>query len=83
MVCTLLRIPIPFISTPKDSGGKTPLWVLLPQFLMIAALAAGIGWKLIHWRPAPAPFTLFIASLFIAQQWILHNPIVQTLKKKD
>jgi hypothetical protein len=44
------------------------LWVLLPQFLMIAALAAGIAWKLLHWHLAPAPFTLFIAFVFIAQQ---------------
>ncbi|HEA68212.1 MAG TPA: glycosyltransferase [Desulfobacterales bacterium] len=82
LICTLVRIRIPFISTPKDASVKTRLWAILPQIGMILALIMGIIWKILHWEQNPAPLTLLFGFLLILQQWILAVPIGQLLKRR-
>ena len=81
LVCTIARIPIPFMSTPKDSGSEINRWTILPQIFMIVAMIAGIIWKIVHWQKSPAPFTLLTALLLVGQQWILFVLVWQSLRK--
>ncbi|MDY6973247.1 MAG: cellulose synthase catalytic subunit [Thermodesulfobacteriota bacterium] len=81
LVCTIARISIPFMSTPKDSGFEMNQWTILPQIFMIAAMIIGIIWKIVHWQESPAPFTLITALLIVAQQWILFVLVWQSLRK--
>lgn len=80
LICTITRIPIAFMSTPKDTQSPIKLWTIMPQIGMIIILVAAIIWKLIHWQQDPAPFTLLTALLLVGQQWILLIPIWQKMK---
>jgi len=71
LICTITRIPIPFISTPKESGSGIDLRTIIPQMFMICALVAGIFWKVIHWNEGPAPLTLLFAMILLGKHWIL------------
>jgi len=82
-ICTLFRISVPFMSTPKGGGqDRVALWTVLPQLTMVALLFAGLLYKAVHWDAAPAPLTATAALLFLMQQWILIVPVSQILKNK-
>jgi cellulose synthase/poly-beta-1,6-N-acetylglucosamine synthase-like glycosyltransferase len=82
-ICTLVRIPIPFISTPKKANSsRISPWIIAPQLTMVALLAAGLLYKTIHWAAEPAPLTVTAALLLIFQQWILIVPVSQVLTNK-
>jgi hypothetical protein len=82
-ICTLFRISVPFMSTPKGGGqDRVALWTVLPQLTMVALLFAGLLYKAVHWEASPAPLTATAGLLFLMQQWILIVPIGQLLKKK-
>jgi cellulose synthase/poly-beta-1,6-N-acetylglucosamine synthase-like glycosyltransferase len=82
-LCTLFRISIPFMSTPKASGrDRIALWTVLPQVTMVALLLAGLLYKAVHWNAAPAPLTIAAAVVLMAQHWILFVPVNQILKNK-
>jgi cellulose synthase/poly-beta-1,6-N-acetylglucosamine synthase-like glycosyltransferase len=81
-ICTLFRISVPFMSTPKGAGqDRVALWTVLPQFTMVALLFAGLLYKATHWGTSPAPLTSVAALLLIMQHWILFVPVSQVLKK--
>jgi len=71
LACTITRIRIPFISTPKESDSHIRVRTIIPQLIMICALVAGIAWKVIHWNEGPAPFTLLFAMTLLGQHWML------------
>ena len=82
-ICTLFRISVPFMSTPKEAGqDRLALWTVLPQLTMVALLSAGLLYRAAHWDAAPAPLTAIAALLFLMQHWILIVPVGQVLKKK-
>ena len=82
-ICTLFRISVPFMSTPKEAGqDRLSLWTVLPQLTMVALLSAGLLYRAAHWDAAPAPLTAIAALLFLMQHWILIVPVGQVLKKK-
>ena len=82
-ICTMVRITIPFMSTPKEADrDSVALWTMLPQLTMIALLFSGLLYKAAHWAAAPAPLTTAAALLLIAQHWILFVPVRQVLTKK-
>ena len=81
LVYTIARIPIPFMSTPKDSGSEINRWTILPQIFMIVAMIVGIIWKIVYWQKGPAPFTLLTALLLVGQQWILFVLVWQSFSK--
>jgi cellulose synthase/poly-beta-1,6-N-acetylglucosamine synthase-like glycosyltransferase len=42
LICTITRIPIPFMSTPKESGSSIDFRTIVPQMIMVWALVAGV-----------------------------------------
>jgi len=80
LICTIARIRIPFISTPKESGNGIDLRAIIPQMIMICALVAGVVWKVIHWNEGPAPFTLLFAMILLGQHWMLFALIWKSLR---
>lgn len=81
LICTITRVQIPFMSTPKDSSFSLDLWSIIPQMFMIVALVTGIIWKILHWQQNPAPLTLFFALLLVSQHWILFIAIWQSFRE--
>lgn len=81
-ICTLFRISVPFMSTPKGAGqNRVALWTVLPQLTMVVLLFAGLLYKATNWGTSPAPLTSVAALLLIMQHWILFVPVSQVLKK--
>jgi cellulose synthase (UDP-forming) len=75
-VCTVLRIRIPFIATPKEASGRIPLWIILPQMLMLAALIGAIAWRIQHWEIVAMPVTVALATFSIISHWMLFVGLV-------
>jgi len=78
---TVIRIKIPFMSTPKEKNHDVEIWTVAPQMVMISALGLGVLWKILHWYKSPAPLTVILAFILIGQHWILVVPIRQLFKK--
>ena len=67
--CLLLRAPIRFMSTPKDSRTRLNALALLPQLAAIAALSWAIAVRAAAW--AQGPFTVLFAAIAILGNWVL------------
>ncbi len=82
LICTLARIRIPFISTPKESGsGHIDLRTVLPQMIMFCALLTGVVWKVIHWNEGSAPLTVLFAMMLLGQHWMLFAVIWKSIRE--
>ncbi|MDD5628498.1 MAG: hypothetical protein PHU21_05510, partial [Elusimicrobia bacterium] len=63
--CTLLRVPLRFMSTPKDSRDRLRALAALPQFSLVAALACACA------VPARSPILALAALALILGNWLL------------
>lgn len=68
---TVLRRPIPFMPTPKDSNRRLPLWSYGPQLAMVVLMLTAIAWRLAHWQDRALPVTVCVGLVLIGSQWIL------------
>jgi cellulose synthase/poly-beta-1,6-N-acetylglucosamine synthase-like glycosyltransferase len=82
LVCTITRIQIPFMSTPKEAESRIYLRTIVPQMIMFCALAAGVVWKVIHWSEGPSPLTLLFAMMLLGQHWMLFALIWKSIRDK-
>jgi cellulose synthase/poly-beta-1,6-N-acetylglucosamine synthase-like glycosyltransferase len=75
-IYALLRIPIPFISTPKTNNAGIRIQTVAAQFVMQGVLAIALVWRIMAWSIADAPATFAMGVLFLCQPWILLSPAV-------
>lgn len=78
-VSTVLRLRIPFISTPKEASRSIPVWAVLPQLTMVAALGAAIVWRSFHWQSTPMPLTVAFATFIIVSHWLLFVEVARAI----
>ena len=83
LLTTVLRIPIPFLATPKGRSGRMPLWAFLPQLLATAGLGAGVGYRLLCWQEGPMPMTVAYALVLIGMHWIIPAAAIDDLALRD
>jgi len=80
LVSTLLRIRIPFVSTPKTGAGGLRPALVVPQLVVAVVLVAALVWRLAHGGVASAPCTITTACLLLAQHWVLAVVIANELR---
>ena len=78
-VCAVLRIPIPFMDTPKVMTRRLPSWAYVPQLVMLGVLSSAVAWRFSQWDIEPMPVTVGLAFFFIASHWILLWVLAQNL----
>lgn len=80
-VSAVLRVRIPFLSTPKETSRSIPLWAVLPQLTMVTVLGAAIVWRGFHWQSAPMPLTAAFAAFIIVSHWLLFVEMSRTIRR--
>jgi cellulose synthase (UDP-forming) len=79
-IATVLRVRVPFISTPKVAGVRLPWWSVAPQLGMLSVLSAAVVWRIIDWQTAPMPVTVGFAVFMMASHWILFVEMVRSYR---
>lgn len=81
-VSTVLRVRIPFLSTPKEASPSAPPWAFAPQLTMVLALGAAVVWRSVHWQSSPMPLTTGFAIFIILSHWLLFVELLRAVRQR-
>ena len=76
LLTALIRIKIPFISTPKELSQKNSLLLIIPQLITVCVLSAGIIFKIINfYNPYSFIIIMFAAILILIHFGIFYSAL--------